>query len=455
MWETGRGAESVMRDLLLVALVFGAVPWALTRPYLGVYLWAWIGYMNPHKLTYGFAITFPWAQVIAITTLLSLLISREPKRLPITRETIVLILLIAWMTISTIFAIYDDRAWVQWEKVIKIQVMTFLTLMVINSRERLDNLIWVVVLSLGFYGFKGGLFTLAGSGGRVQGPADTFIAGNNELALALIVTIPLMWYLRTQASNKWIRHGLMLLMLLTAISAIGSQSRGALVGIVAMGTMLWMKSRQKALTLVLIALAGIVIVSVMPGSWFERMGTIKTYQEDESALGRINAWHMAFNVATQRLTGGGFEVVSSETFMKYAPDPLRVHDFHSIYFEILGEQGFIGLALFLLLFMFTWFKCARIAKEARRDKSQQWAAELARMLQVSLVGYAMAGAFLGMAYFDLPYHIMAMAVILFTLTRPENAVQAMSETGLRRHPGRSRQDTHKFQGSSRTTTNGH
>ena len=412
-----------MRDILIAALVFGALPWALSRPYVGVYLWAWLGYMNPHRLTYGFAASFPWAHMVAVVTLMSLLFSKEPKKLPMTREVVILILFLIWMTITTLFAINEARAWMQWEKVMKIQVMTFLTLMVINTRDRLNHLIWVIVLSLGYFGFKGGIFTLTGGGGRVQGPPGTFIAGNNELALALIVTIPLMWYLRSHAERKWVRHGMLVLMLLTAVSAIGTQSRGALVGLAAMGAMLWLKSRQKFMMLILILLASVAILAVMPESWYERMGTIKTYDEDASALGRINAWGMAINVASSRLTGGGFEVVSGATFRLYGPDPLDVHDFHSIYFEVLGEHGFIGLGLFLTLFGMAWLKCGGIIRQAKRNQEIRWAGDLAAMLQVSMMGYATAGTFLGMAYFDLPYHIMAIAVILSILVgQPANIV---------------------------------
>lgn len=421
-----------MRDILIAAFVIGALPWALSRPNVGLYLWAWIGYMNPHRLTYGFAAFYPWVQIVAITTLIGLLFSKEPKKLPMSREVVVLILFILWMTLTTVLAINQDAAWMQWEKVMKIHIMIFVTLMVVKDRERLEHLLWVVVLSLGYFGFKGGLFTLTGGGGRVQGPPGTFISGNNELALALIVTMPLMWYLRSHAQRMWVRHGLMLLLLLTAISAIGTQSRGALLGLATMGTMLWLKTRQKLLTMIVIVCTAGVILAVMPASWFERMQTIKTYQQDASAMGRINAWGMGYNLASSRLTGGGFEVVSAATFRLYAPDPYDVHDFHSIYFEVLGEHGFIGLGLFLTLFGMTWFKCGSVMRQGKRNPELRWAADLAAMLQVSMAGYAAAGAFLGMAYFDLPYHIMTMAVILAILAKQSAQTSA---TPITRHGG--------------------
>jgi putative inorganic carbon (hco3(-)) transporter len=149
----------------------------------------------------------------------------------------------------------------------------------------------------------------------------------------------------------------------------------------------------------------------MPQEWYDRMYTIKTYQEDASALGRINAWHTAFNVAKDRVTGGGFEMFRPPTFRQYAPEPFRVHDVHSIYFEVMGEHGFIGFGMFILLAVFTWLRANQVIRECKNDPERKWAADLAAMIQVSLVGYGAGGAFLGLAYFDLTYHLMIILVL--------------------------------------------
>lgn len=402
-----------MRDLLVTAMIFGALPFIFKRPWIGVLLWSWISYMNPHRLTWSFAYHLPFAMIVAVVTVVAFLFSREKKEIPWTRETVLLLIFIGWMLFTTIFAWYPESAWQEWNRVWKIQLFVFLTAILINDKQKLDWLVWVIVLSLGFFGVKGGIFTIATGGGYyVWGPDGSFIQGNNSLALALIMTIPLMWYLRLQASNGWIRHGLALGMVLMAIAAIGSQSRGALLAIVAMGFFLWLKSRQKMVTGVLILLAVGVLAANLPQSWYDRMSTIQTYEEDRSAQGRINAWHTSFNVATDRFIGGGYNLLwEPATFRQYAPDPLKIHDAHSIYFEVLGEHGFIGLGLFLLLWMFTWFKASSVIRFCRKDPEKKWAADLAAMAQVSLVGYAVGGAFLGLAYFDLPYHIMIIIVL--------------------------------------------
>jgi probable O-glycosylation ligase (exosortase A-associated) len=102
-------------------------------------------------------------------------------------------------------------------------------------------------------------------------------------------------------------------------------------------------------------------------------------------------------------------------FAIYAPEPGNVHDSHSIYFEVLGEHGFFGLFLFLTLALMTWRTASWIIKRARGDPENRWAADLAAMVQVSLVGYASGGAFLGLANFDLYYTLIAVVVLCKTV----------------------------------------
>jgi putative inorganic carbon (HCO3(-)) transporter len=338
--------------------------------------------------------------------------SKEKKEMIWTRETVLLLIFTGWMLITTLFALYPQFAWVQWDQVWKIQLMVLLTALIIKERQHLHWLIWVIALSLGFYGVKGGIFTIVHGGAyRVQGPYGTVIGGNNELALALVMTIPLIRYLHLQETRIWIKIGLASAMVLTGVAAIGSQSRGALLAMVAMGLFLWLKSRKKIVTGIYMAIAVAIMASVMPQEWYDRMNTIKTYQTDESAQGRINAWYAAFNVAKARITGGGFQTFQPPTFRQYAPDPRNVHDVHSIYFEQIGEQGFIGFGLFMLVGLFAWIRAQQVIKRCKNDPANKWAADLAAMIQVSLVGYAAGGAFLGMSYWDLPYHLMIIILL--------------------------------------------
>jgi len=411
-----------MRDLLVAGIFFGILPFILKRPWIGILLLAWLGYMNPHRLTYGFAYNFQFVTIAALVTLVAFVLSKEKKEMIWSRETVVLLIFIGWMLFTTFFAFYPEDAWAQWDKVWKIHLIIFLTVILINDRQKLIWMTWVIALSLGFYGVKGGIFTITGGGSsHVFGPPGTFIGGNNELALAMVMTIPLIRYLHLQETRKWLKNALAGAMVLSAVAAIGTQSRGALLAIAAMGFFLWMKSRHKFVTGIYLVIAVGIMAAVMPQSWYDRMNTIKTYEEDLSAMGRINAWHAAFNVAKDRLTGGGFEMVGKKTYEIYAPNPSWVNDFHSIYFEIMGEQGFIGLFLFLMLGVLTWLRANQVIKRCKTDPENKWAADLAAMVQVSMIGYAVGGAFLGLAYFDLPYHLMVIVLLTAKFTGALNS----------------------------------
>ncbi len=402
-----------MRDLLVAMIVFGSLPFILKRPFWGIVLLAGLGYMNPHRLCYTFMLSMPVVQIVAIATLLGMLFSKEAKRMIWSREIAVLLIFVVWMGLTTNLAFNPADALVQYEKVIKIQILTFMTLLLLTSRERVNLLVWAIVFSLAFYGVKGGIFTIAKGGvHRVQGPLGTFIGGNNELALAMVMTIPLMYYLYMHEKHKWLKPGLMVAIVLTAIAAFGTQSRGALVALTLTGAIFWLKSRRKAMTLVLVAFAGVVGLSLMPAEWFERMNTIQAYGEDASALGRINAWWTAWHLANDLLVGGGFETWIPSVFSRYAPDPTNVRDVHSIYFEVLGEHGWPGLILFLSLLALTWMKCNAVIRHARTRPEALWAKDLAAMIQVSMVAYMSAGAFLGLAYFDYIYHLVAIVVVV-------------------------------------------
>lgn len=414
-----------MRDLAVLFVVFAAIPFILRRPWIGILVWSWISYMNPHRLAWGFAYDFPFAQVIAVALFLGLMASKEPKQIPWKRETVVLLLFTIWMFISVLDAQFPALAWGQWDKVWKIQLITFLTLVLINSRERLQALIWVIALSLAFYGVKGGIFTLSTGGAhRVLGPPESFIGVRGGIALALNMTIPLLRYLQLTTPHRWVRLALTIAMGLTAFAIVGTQSRGGLLGLLAMSSVLLIKTRRSFFIAVLGTATAFAIYSFMPVEWKDRMATLatpaETAEEDWSARNRIAAWEWGAEKASQEpLTGGGFEVFV-ETGL----------DLHSIWFEVLAEQGYVGLALYLLLWLFTWRTATSVARVAKKRPDTLWLRDLTMMVQASLVAYAAGGTFLGLAYFDLFYHLVAVVVIAkLLLERALAEVSAEAGTG--------------------------
>jgi len=401
-----------MRDILITLIVFGSLPMIMRRPFVGVVMWTWLGLMNPHRMAWGFSMSFPFAFIVFITTVFAYMISKEPKKLPVSREIMLLLIFMAWMFITTTNSPFPDAAWEQWDKVWRVQLGVLLTLMLTTSMARVHALVWTIGVSLGFYGIKGGLWTiLTGGNNRVYGPDGTFIGGNNEIGLALVMTAPLLWYLALQTANRKLKLCLYGSAGLTLIATIGTHSRGALLGIGVMGMMMLVKAKGKVLPLLVGAAFVFALPFLVPQEWFDRMHTIETYEEDKSATNRIKAWNKSIDIANARIVGGGYEFIRLTNGV----------DCHSIYFEILSEHGWPGLAMFLLLGVFTWRKLGGIRKLTKKRPEFRRASDLASMIQVSLAGYATSGAFLGLAYFDFIYVLVVLTVVLDAIVRRDVA----------------------------------
>jgi putative inorganic carbon (hco3(-)) transporter len=409
-----------MRDLLLTAIVFGSIPFILRNPYYGLLMWVWLGIMNPHRFSWGFAYNMPFAYIVAIATLVSMLFhAKDAYRFPRDRVSWALLLFVAWLGVSPLFSLHPDLEFNLWLRAFKVLVMVLIALLMIGKREQLHWLTWVLAISVGAFGIKGGLFTIVTAGQyRVWGPSGSFIADNNSLALAIIMAVPLFRYLQLHSENSWVKRGCVAAMILCMVSAIGSQSRGALLALLGMGFFLWIKSRKKGLIGLLALSVAPIAWWLMPERWAERMSTIGTYQQDASAMGRINAWWMSWNLAVDRFPiGGGFAIYEPDVFARYAPDPSNILVAHSIYFQILGQHGFLGLALFLMIFSFAWLNGRWIVRRTKGNSELEWAHDLAAMCQVSLIGFLVGGAFLSLTYFDMPYYIVVILIALRFIVR--------------------------------------
>ena len=402
-----------MRDLLVVSIVLAVLPFVFRHTWVGVMLWTWLSVMNPHKLAFGFATELPLAAAAAGTVLISLLTTRDKLRMAWSPPVGVLFAFVIWICLTTAFAFDPAGSWVQLNKILKIQLMTGIALMALHERKHIELFLWVNVLSVGFFGFKGGIFTiLTGGSQRVWGPPGGFFEDNNACAVALIMVVPLMNFLRMVSTRPRVRLGLLVLMLLCAIAALGTQSRGGLLAISAMGLVLWYRSDRKMLGGLMILAVATALLVFMPDSWERRMSTIQTYEQDESSMGRLEAWQTAINVANHRPTGAGFAMYDWATGGMYAqPGVTVIRAAHSIYFSVLGEHGYIGLSLFVLIWVLTLRVAGQLRKQTRNRPEVLWVYQLAGMCQVALVGYLVGGTFLSLAYFDLPYNILVVLVV--------------------------------------------
>jgi putative inorganic carbon (hco3(-)) transporter len=320
--------------------------------------------------------------------------------------------------------------------------------MVMQSKQRIFALVWVAVLSLGYFGVKGGIYTIIRGGeGMVLGPGAGIHSHRNAIAVALVMIMPLMYWLLLQTDRRWLRLGMMGAMALTAVSVFGTFSRGGFLAIGAMGAFLWLKSRNKLAIALLLLILVPPALEFMPERWHARMGTIETYQEDGSSMERISAWYMAWKLALDRpILGAGFDCFRPEAFARWG-DPARFglppgmwHDAHSIWFRVLAEHGFFGLGLWLLFWFASWRTAARVIALTRGHEELRWARDLVAMVQVSVIGYLVGGSFINIQYWDFPYILVALVVLTKVVVQRELGTAATADAssptgdGLLPHP---------------------
>ena len=439
-----------MRDLFLGPMLLAILVQTFRTPSAGVLGWTWLTLMTPQKLIWGVLSSAPLNMILALATLVMVVFTPDRKKIESTGVVTVWALFAAAITVSTIFALNHALAWDGWNRVVKVMLLGLLIPMLMGTPRRIHALIWVIALSLGYFGVKGGLFTMImGSGAHVVGPADSQLVDNNNLALALCMSLPLMNYLRLQTGAHYVRIGLLFAMVTTTFGILGTFSRGGFIGLGVMAGYLWWKSsRRFALALGTIAVV-VPAYTLMPASWFDRMGTLKDASSQTTFLTRWDAWTTSFNIAVARpLTGGGFNASQdADVYQHYsygksiyattlttpgAPAGFTGgHAAHSIYFEVLGDHGFLGLGLYFLLLASTALLLFKVRRQAKKIESAKWIVELTSMVQVSFLAFFVSGIALSMAYYDLVYLFIGIVLALDGLIRDikKNGQQATTDFG--------------------------
>jgi probable O-glycosylation ligase (exosortase A-associated) len=427
-----------IRDTLVIAIVLSSAPVSLFSPYFGILMWTWIAYFNPHRYTwgatrYGF---FQPAVIIAIPTLAGVLFAPKNTRI-FTRETILLTALWFWFAVTTFyinfvpeFANHIPDATLHLEDVSKILLMTFVTILLVNSQKKFRLLVLVILGSFGLRALAAAIWYLR-TGGQfiVWGPEGSFLYDNNDFGLALNMTIPMFFFMARAEPKLWMRVGLRLLMVCVVICVVGTYSRGALLGLATVTLAMVAKSRQKIFGLLFVSIAALCVFTFTTNVWRDRMHNFLEGNLDASAYSRLVAWGGGWNLAmAYPITGGGFDVYTDELiFPVFVPVSLRgalygkihhLHSSHSIYFQMLGEQGFVGLGLFLLLLLSCFASLRELRKRVKNNPQVEWVEPYTHMFEVTLLAYMINGATLGRAYFDFFYQIVALVIILRILAVP-------------------------------------
>ena len=250
----------------------------------------------------------------------------------------------------------------------KVYLPFLLTLWLIDTREKLFWLIATVAGSLGLLAVKGGIFAIAtGFSYRTWGPEGTQFGGNNEFALATLIIVPLLVLVMREVKDLRAKYALMAAIPLCMASAISSNSRGAFLTLGVVIIMLLWHSKRKWMVVPVIFLGGVLAFQTLPDQWFERMETIETYEEDQSAMSRIRVWKDGINYALKNpLTGAGFDG------WRYVTE----RDWHSAYVEALAEHGFPGFLLWLSLLYGSIFSLTNLGRKVKTHPGTRMGAQL-------------------------------------------------------------------------------
>ena len=406
-----------MRDLALMGVLVSLVLLALYRPWLGVLGLAVLGFMHPQGYGDGFMKTFPAYMVLFAATGMGYLVEQvRQKRLPQIYwdwRLVGLAVLFGWFFVSTYFALAPYAAREKLVEVLKILPPLALVWLLIDTREKLFLLMATIALSIALVVIKGGYWAvMTGFHDRVYGPPGSQYGDNNEFAVAVAMSIPLLFIWLRETQDRALRWMILALVVLSYLSALSSWSRGGLLSLLAMTLLLLWYSQRKLIAIPVAVFGMLAVVMVFSGKWLGRMESILTFQDDASAQSRIGMWKIGWESAIKHpLTGSGFDA-----WPILSASHGGIMDWHSAYIELLAEHGFVGLAIWGGLIAGTLLSLGFLARSGRRT-GQAWVATYAGMLQASMVAYLAGALTLGIAYWELPFWLIMCGVVTARLSK--------------------------------------
>lgn len=405
----------MLRSLFFVGIVGPILIASLVWPHVGILMWEWFSLQNPHREIYGFISDLPFNQIIAGFTVIGFLFAADKKRMPFTGTSFILIVALpVLLTISTYMGLTPAKSWPAFDRTMKILLFAAMILFLVNRKSRIHAFVWIFALSLGYYGVMSGLRFFASGGAQgIHGPEGTMIGDRNHLALAMVMALPLMHYLHQQSRLALIRLALIGTMLITVFAVIGTYSRGGFVALAAAGGLLWWKSRRKLTYAAVLTVLGSALLTVAPEAWLDRIAGMESAAADDGSFqGRLVAWQVYFNAGVDRpFTGVGlYGLQDWSAFKRYfteeALEASGLAEFdkalaaHSIYFQLIGETGFLTFGAYILMVLGAWRNCDRMIQVAKTAPTMRWLVDLGNMLQVSLFAFLIGGAALSLAYYD-------------------------------------------------------
>lgn len=423
-----------MRDLAFVAFLVGLLALGFRRPFLFVLAYAYIDTVSPQRLSYYLLNSLPLSMIVACLAFAGWLLAEKKDGMRFTARQGLLAVLLCYTFYTTANADFPIDAADKWDWASKALAFAIFLPLTLRSKLRIEAVLLFLVLSAAAIIIVGGLKTVASGGG--YGVLNLMVTNNSNLyesstistvAIALIPVI--LWLARygTVFRPDWrvklFAAGLVFACLLMPI---GTEARTGLVCIGVLGLLMLRDVKRRFLYLAGAALLVLASVPFLPQSFTGRMSTIQGYQSDNSAGVRLAVWGWTWNYAQEHPLGGGFgayrqnkievKTVATQTTggvetitARTSTDESRAY--HSSYFEMLGEQGFPGLILFLLIHGAGLVRLEVLRRRYRKAEGDDaWIAPLATALQHFLIIFLVGSLFVGIAYQPFPWLVFAVGI---------------------------------------------
>jgi probable O-glycosylation ligase (exosortase A-associated) len=437
-----------MRDLAFVAFLLALIGFGFKRPFLFVLAYAYIDIVSPQRLTYLLLNSAPISLIAFALAFLGWAIADDKRGTTIAPRQILLTLLLLYCGYTTTQADFALPALDKWAWVWKALVFAIFLPFTLRTRLRIEALLLFMVLSAASIIIVGGIKTLASGGGygilNLMVTSNSGLYEGSTLAAVAVAIIPIALWLAKfgtiYPSNIWVRLFVAGLVFACLLIPVGTQARTGLICIGVLGLLMLRHTKRRFLYISIVAAGLAIAVPFLPSSFTQRMDTIKGYKADSSASTRVAVWKWTWDYAKDHPLGGGFEAYRSNklkiektevggaagnsdvtTVVEY--DQSRAY--HSAYFEMLGEQGWPGLILWLMIQLGGLFSMERLRWRTKRDPEREWMSTLAGALFQAHMVYLVGALFVGIAFQPFVYMLIGAQIGLAAYaTRARKATAA-------------------------------
>jgi len=404
-----------MRQVLIFAAIFLAVPLALFAPFTGVISYVGIAYVRPHEWAY--MPSAPISMAVALATLVGYAIFELTRRAPQLIPNGLLVLLWAQISLATLFAHSTELAQGKWSEFTKTILIALLMTAMVDSEKRARWLLLGTVGAIGFLAFRSNVgILLAGGQTRIFGPGGAF-EDNNDYALLLNVAAPIAFYVARGETNRWVKRICYALSVMMMITVLFTLSRGGFLGLCVIALGLAAKSKHKIAGILAVVLIGALAFALLPGQIAERVGTIRTASAtDQSAQMRFDSWWVSLQIIGDHpLLGVGPRNMLGLYSRYLQTENIRVA--HNSFLQMAVDAGLPALLMFLgaIVLSFIRLRRARQILKVRAPDSRLIA--YSHGLEIALFAYFVSGNFLSRHDLELIYEVFALATSFRLLAR--------------------------------------